>query len=119
MREAREKKQAEGKVPLPKPQEPAPVLFPDLFWVWGVFCYLSDRRGLGPNGPAPISLEAMSAYLELKGRKHYPYVEQVLEFVPLLDREYLHTFYDNQSKEMEKMRRKNAPPPNPRRGLNR
>lgn len=104
MREAKEK--AEGKVP--KPQEPPPTLFPDLCWIWSAYCFLADRRGVGANGPLPITVEAMESFLRMSNRYESPYVEQVLRFVPLLDREYLHDFYENQRKEMEKQKRKSA-----------
>ncbi len=116
MREAKEK--AEGYSP-PKPQEQAPTIYPDMTWVWKAFCDLSDRRGVGPSGPVPITLEAMNAYLELTNRKHYPYVQQVLHFIPILDREYLRDFYDNQAKEMEKARKQSHPQKGHRTGLNR
>lgn len=116
LREAREK--AEGKPP-PKPQEPAPTIFADMLWVWSTFCYLSDRRGVGPHGPVAVTIEAMNAYLELTGRKHFPYAQQVLHFVPILDREYLRDFYDKQAKEMEKARKKAAGPKSGPKGLNR
>lgn len=115
MREAREK--AEGKSP-PQPQEPAPTIFPDMMWVWKAFCDLSDRRGVGPHGPVPVTLEAMNAYLEMTNRKHFPYVQQVLHFVPILDREYLRDFYEKQAKEMEKAQKQTGKG-QPRTGLNR
>jgi len=120
MREQREaRERAAGKEPVAnKPQEPAPTIFPDMLWVWKAFCDLSDRRGVGPHGPVPITLEAMNAYLDLTGRKHYPYKQQVLHFVPILDREYLRDFYEKQAKEMEKSRKK-AEGPKARKGLNR
>lgn len=118
MRKRRAEKEAAGQVAPLKPQEPAPTLFPDMMWVWSAYCYLSERRGVGPNGPVAITIEAMNAYLELSNRKHAPYVQQVLHFIPILDREYLHQFYDKQAKEMEKARKK-ASAPQPRRGLNR
>ena len=116
LREAREK--AEGKPP-PKPQEPAPTIYPDMMWVWKAFCDLSDRRGVGPSGPVPVTLEAMNAYLELTNRKCYPYAQQVLHFIPILDREYLRDFYDKQAKEMEKTRKQSQPKKGKRAGLNR
>lgn len=102
MREAKEK--AEGRTP--KPQEPPPTLYPDLHWVWAAYCFLADRRGVGANGPLPITVEAMESFLRMTNRYVSPYVDQVLRFVPALDREYLHDFYDKQRKEMEKQKRK-------------
>jgi len=115
MREARER--AEGKPP-PKPQEPAPNLFPDMLWVWSAFCMLSDRRGVGANGPLPITMEAMHAYAKMTNRRERVYMEQLLHFVPLLDREYLNDFYEKQAAELEKQRKKAQAPAN-KRGLNR
>lgn len=119
-RRAAKEKAAGGDAPS-KPQEPPPTLYPDLFWVWSVFCYLSDRRGVGPNGPAPITIEAMESYLNLTNRRQRVYVDQVLNFVPILDREWLRHFYDEQSKEMEKARKsaERGSKGSPRKGLNR
>jgi hypothetical protein len=115
MRELREaKEKAEGKPP--KPQEPPPILFPDLHWVWAAYCFLSDRRGVGANGPLPITVEAMEAYLRMSNRYESPYVEQVIQFVPALDREYLHDFYEKQRKEMDKQKRKTEQGANRRTG---
>lgn len=101
----RKMREAKGHTPK-KPQEPAPTLFPDVIWVWSAFCFLSERRGVGPNGPVPITVEAMDAYLELTGRKTSPYVQQFMRFIPALDREYLRHFYDQQAKELEKAQKK-------------
>jgi len=114
MREAREK--AEGTTP--KPQEPAPTIFPDMLWVWAAFCLLSERRGVGANGPLPITMEAMHAYAQMSNRRERIYMEQLLLFVPLLDREYLHDFYEKQAADMEKHRKKSQAPSG-KRGLNR
>ena len=101
-----------------KPQEPAPTLFPDLIWVWSAFCFLSERRGVGPNGPVPITVEAMNAYTTMTNRRERAYLDQMLLFVPLLDRAYLKDFYDKQAAEMEKNRKKTETP-SKRAGLNR
>ena len=74
---------------------------------------MSDRRGVGPAGPVPITVEAMQAYTQLTDRKEYVYKEQLLHFVPLLDREYLRDFYDRQQREMEKNRKKAERPTKP------
>lgn len=103
-REAREK--ATGKKRPEKPQEQAPLLFPDMHWVWASFCFLSDRRGVSANGPVPITMEAMNAYCQLTKRRGERDVEMLLRFVPALDRVYLHDFYEKQRKEMEKQRKK-------------
>ena len=108
MREEREAREKAAGTPPPKPQEPAPTIFPDMLWVWSTFCYLSDRRGVGPHGPVSITVEAMNAYLELANRKQSPYADQVLQFVPILDREYLRDFYEKQAKEMEKARKQSS-----------
>lgn len=118
IRERRAAKEKAANKTTKPPQEQAPTIFPDLLWVWSVFCFLSDRRGVGPHGPVSITVEAMSHYLELTNRKHAPYVDQVLHYVPLLDREYLRDFYDKQAQEMEKAR-KDANKPANNRGLNR
>lgn len=105
MRERRAAKEKEsGKKK--KPQEPAPSLYPDMYWVWSAYCFLSERRGVGPNGPQPITAEAMDSYLRMSNRYQSPYVEQVMRFIPALDREYLHDFYEKQRKEIEKQKRK-------------
>lgn len=106
MREARLKREKEQGAKARKPQEPAPVLFPDLLWIWSAFCFLSDRRGVSANGPVPITIEAMHAYAKMSNRFRQPYVEQMLRFIPALDRFYLHDFYEKQRKEMEKQRKK-------------
>ena len=117
LRGAREK--AEGKSP-PKPQEQAPTIFPDMLWVWKAFCDLSDRRGVGPHGPTAITIEAMNAYLELTNRKQDPYSRQILQFIPVLDREYLRDFYDKQAKEVKKVQNQaKKGSPGKRSGLNR
>ena len=104
--EMRAQREAEGKAKPKAPQEPAPTLFPDLFWIWAAFCYLSDRRGVSANGPVPITIEAMEAFARMSNRYRHPYIDQLMRFVPVLDREYLRDFYDKQKKEMEKMRKK-------------
>lgn len=103
-REARIK--AAGIIPVVKPQEPAPNLFPDMLWVWSTFCFLSERRGVSANGPVPITMEAMHAFSQMTNRHRHPYIEQLLRFIPELDREYLRDFYDKQKKDMEKQRKK-------------
>ena len=62
---------------------------------------------MGANGPLPITVEAMDAYSRLTNRRDREYLDQMVMFVPLLDREYLKDFYDKQAKEMDKARRKN------------
>lgn len=49
----------------------------------------------------------MHAYSQMTDRRECVYKEQLLHFIPLLDREYLRDFYDKQQKEMEKQRKKN------------
>jgi hypothetical protein len=48
----------------------------------------------------------MQAYASLSGRSEERYREQLLRFVPPLDRVYLADFYEKQKAEMEKERRK-------------
>lgn len=67
---------------------------------------MSERRGVGANGPLPITVEAMDAFARLTNRREREYLDQLLLFVPLLDREYLKDFYDKQKEEMEKQRKK-------------
>jgi len=117
MREMREAKAKANKTP-PRPQEPVPTIFPDMLWIWSAFCFLSERRGVGANGPSAITVEAMSHFTTLTNRRERVYVDQLLRFIPALDREYLRDFYDKQAKEMEKTRRK-AERPQKKRGLNR
>ncbi len=90
------------------PQEPAPKLFPDLFWIWEAYCFLAERRSMGPNGPNPISVSDMEAYTTLTGRTEHTYRYQLLRFIPPMDRVFLKDFYDKQSKELEKAKRKGA-----------
>jgi len=90
-----------------------------MLWVWKAFCDLSDRRSVGAHGPLPISMESMNAYLELSNRKQFPYAQQLLHFIPILDRVYLADFYDKQAKEMEKSRKEATKQSGPRAGLNR
>lgn len=90
--------------PVVKEEEPA--LYPDLFWVWEAFCYLSDRRQMGPNGPQPISVPEMVAFAELSGRTEQRYKEQLHKFIPPLDRIYLGDLYEKQAKEIEEQRKK-------------
>jgi hypothetical protein len=85
-------------------QERQPTLFPDLIWVWQAFCLLDGQRATGPNGPIPISLSDMAAYLELDGRSDDPESRrQILRFIPPLDRFALRDFYDRQAAEMKKI----------------
>jgi hypothetical protein len=60
----------------------------------------------------------MNAYATLTNRREREYLEQMLQFVPLLDREYLKDFYDKQAKEIEKQRKKSETT-SQRGGLNR
>jgi hypothetical protein len=107
MREAREAREKAAGVPKPvKPQEPAPNLFPDMLWIWSAFCFLSERRGVSANGPVPITIEAMNAFAQMTNRYRQPYVEQLLRFIPELDREYLRDFYEKQKRDMDKQRKK-------------
>jgi len=68
----------------------------------------------------------MNAYATLTNRRERVYLDQMLTFVPALDRAYMKDFYDKQAAEMEKQRKKsqqgaqrgggiNRPPPNKRR----
>jgi hypothetical protein len=115
----RERRAAKEKAQGPsKPQEPTPIIFPDMLWVWSAFCYLSDRRGVGSSGPVSITVEAMSHFATMTNRLERVYVDQLMHFVPILDREYMRDFYDKQAKEMEKARRKSEGPKG-KRGLNR
>lgn len=104
-----EKLHAEGhtkKPPKAEPQEPSPTLFPDLYWIWEAYCFLSERRGIGPNGPVPITAQDILAFSELTGRTESKYREQLLRFIPPLDRFYLNDFYTRQQAEMEKAKNK-------------
>jgi len=87
-------------------KEEVPILFPDLFWVWGAYCFLNERRQVGPNGPQPISVEAMQAYSQLTNRIETTYREQLLLFIPELDRLFLHDFYAKQQEQHEEMQKK-------------
>lgn len=119
MRERRAAKEKAGQIAPAKPTEPAPTIYPDMMWLWSTFCALSERRGVGPSGPVPITIEAINAYLELSARKYAPYVQQALQFIPVLDREYLRDFYDKQAKEMAKSQKQAQNANATRRGLNR
>jgi len=105
MREMRAAKEKSGEKQRKK-QEQAPHLFPDLHWVWRAYCFLSDQRSVGPNGPVPITVEAMESYIRMSNRYEYPYVQQVMRFIPILDREYLSDFYEKQRKDMDKQKKK-------------
>jgi hypothetical protein len=94
--------------------EEPPPLFGDLNWVWQAFCFLSERRGVGPNGPLPLNASDIQAYSELTGRVDEFHRHQLLRFLPPLDRVYLKDFYDTQSKETEKARRKSEAGNRPR-----
>lgn len=103
-----EKLYEEGKIKK-KPEKTTsdpPPLFPDLYWIWSAYCVLSERRGVGPNGPVPITTSDMLAFAELSGRNDPHHRHQLLRFIPPLDRFYLKDFYEKQAKEMEKSRRK-------------
>ena len=89
-------------------QEPPPTLYPDLYWIWDAYCFLSERRSTGPNGPNPISTSDMAAYIDLTGRHEDRYRRQILRFIPPMDRVFLKDFYDKQAKELEKIRRQGA-----------
>jgi hypothetical protein len=92
--------------PVPVVQEPAPELFDDLIWVWEAYCFLSERRGIGPGGPVPITTTDIMSYCTLTGRDEQRYRAQCVMFIPALDRVYLKDFYDKQAEEMEKNRKK-------------
>ncbi len=77
-----------------------------MIWVWEAYCLLSDRRASGANGPLPINLTDIAAYCTLTGRDEFKYRAQLIRFIPPLDRFYLKDFYDRQSKEMDKQRKK-------------
>lgn len=95
--------------PRPK-QGAAPHIFPRCLWVWQAYCDLSERRGVGPNGPVAITLEAMEAYTRMTNRTERFYVDQLMYFIPALDRVYLRDFYEKQSTEIEKARKKAEQP---------
>lgn len=105
-----EKLYAEGQISKkPEPaQELPPPLFPDLYWIWEAYAFLNERRGVGPNGPLPISVGDMNAYAELTGRTEIRYRQQLVRFIPPLDRVFLKDFYDKQHAEFEKARKKSA-----------
>lgn len=101
----------EGKLktkPTPSGAGAAPKLYPDLFWVWEAFCFLSERRGVGQNGPLPITATDMQSYAELTGRVEPHYRQQLLRFIPPLDRVYLRDFYEKQEKERQKAQNKSG-----------
>jgi hypothetical protein len=103
-----EKLHAEGRIKK-KPdvlQEQPPSLYPDLYWVWQAYCFLSERRGVGPNGPVAITVHDMLAYTELTGRREQVHKDQLIRFIPPLDRVFLRDFYDRQNAEMEKAQKK-------------
>lgn len=67
---------------------------------------MAERRQVGPNGPQPITVEAMHAYVQLTGYAERRYKEQILRFIPALDRTFLADFYTKQQKEMDEAQRK-------------
>lgn len=50
----------------------------------------------------------MNAYAELTGRTEIRYRQQLVRFIPPLDRVFLKDFYDKQHAEFEKTRKKSA-----------
>lgn len=48
----------------------------------------------------------MQAYIELTGREEIRYREQLLRYIPELDRVFLQDFYEKQAKEYEEMKKK-------------
>ena len=88
----------------PKPAD----LFPDVYWIWEAYCFLSEQRGVGPNGPVPITTSDMLAYSKLTGRMEPRYRTQLIRFIPPMDRLFLRDFYDRQRVEMEKLQKKHA-----------
>lgn len=94
------------KAPSEPAQEQPPELFPDLYWIWESYCFLSERRGVGPGGPLPITVSDMNAFIELTGRIEPRYRRQLVRFIPPLDRAFLKDFYDRQKVEMDKNMRK-------------
>jgi hypothetical protein len=83
-------------------------LFPDALWIWDAYCFLSEHRGVGPNGPVPITANDMLAYSKLTGRMEPRYRAQLIRFIPPMDRLFLRDFYDRQRIEMEKLQKKHA-----------
>jgi hypothetical protein len=59
----------------------------------------------------------MDAFARMTNRREREYQEQLLLFVPILDRVYLKDFYDKQKEEMEKQRKKHEKPQAPTRGV--
>jgi hypothetical protein len=81
-----------------------------VLWIWEAYCFLSERRGVGPNGPVPITVQDMLAYTELSNRKEERYRRQLLRFIPPLDRFFLKNFYDRQAEAFAKERNKSKRP---------
>lgn len=66
-----------------------PEIWPDLFWVWEAFSFLSSSRQMGFNGPQPISLTEILAYAEFRGIHSPDEREELLHHVQKLDSQYL------------------------------
>lgn len=62
---------------------------------------------MGPNGPTAITMNDMLAYSNLTGRCEQQYRDQLLRFIPPLDRLYLGDFYERQAAEMKALTDKN------------
>lgn len=53
-----------------------------------------------------ITAQDMLAYAELTGRTERYYLNQLLRFIPVLDRVSLKEFYDARAKEIDKQQKK-------------
>jgi len=83
-----------------------PEVYPDVIWAWDAFDYLNRQRGIGPNGPMPISARDLLAYCELRNIHRDDDVDFLLRIIPKLDHIYLADFNKQQEKRLEAMKNK-------------
>lgn len=66
-----------------------PSLYPDLVWVWEGFLTISASRQMGFNGPQPISLSEVLAFLHYRGIEDQEEREEFVTLVQALDQVYM------------------------------
>lgn len=66
-----------------------PEIFTDLIWVWEGFLTLSSARQLGFNGPQPISLSELLAFLQYRGIEDPEDREEFVTLVQSLDQVFM------------------------------
>ena len=66
-----------------------PEMFSELVWVWEGFLTISASRQMGFNGPQPISLSEVLAFLTYRGISDPEEREQFLTLVQALDQVFI------------------------------